>query len=73
MSSRYPPQRSDVALVLNDPIVANDIIDLNVPVVYVDSVPYMRRTEPELPALEKLACYCARKSIQSNRFHFRVD
>lgn len=58
---RHPPQRSDVALVINDPIVANNIIDRNAPVIYVDSVPYMRRTEPELPALEKLTCYCAQK------------
>jgi hydroxymethylcytosylglucuronate/cytosylglucuronate synthase len=54
------PQR-DVALVINDPAAANDIVHRNVPVVYVDSVPYMRRTEPEIPELEKLACYCAQK------------
>lgn len=51
----------DLALVINDPNSANDIVHRNVPVVYVDSVPYMRRTEPEIPELEKLACYCAQK------------
>lgn len=56
-----PSQQSDVALVINDPVAANDIVDVNVPVIYVDSVPYMRRTEPELPALEKLTSYCTQK------------
>ena len=69
---RHPPQRSDVALVINDPIVANNIIDRNAPVVYVDSVPYMRRTDLSFPHL-KSSPAIARKSIQSNCFHFRVD
>jgi hydroxymethylcytosylglucuronate/cytosylglucuronate synthase len=54
-------QRPDVALVVNDPKDARDLIGHRIPVIYVDSVPYMRRTEAELPPLEKLACYCAQK------------
>jgi hypothetical protein len=55
------PQQPDVALVVNDPKDASDLIGHRIPVIYVDSVPYMRRTEAELPPLEKLTCYCAQK------------
>jgi hydroxymethylcytosylglucuronate/cytosylglucuronate synthase len=51
----------DVALVINDPTVANGIADLNVPVVYVDSLLYLHRTESDVPDLTRIACYCAQK------------
>jgi hydroxymethylcytosylglucuronate/cytosylglucuronate synthase len=51
--------RFDVALVINDAASANSIADLNVPVVYVDSLPYMRVTDDDIPA--KVARYCAQK------------
>lgn len=53
-----PPERADVALVINDTVAANRIADLGVPVVYVDSLPYVRRTDAELPALDKITHYC---------------
>jgi hydroxymethylcytosylglucuronate/cytosylglucuronate synthase len=59
--SGHPPQRLDVALVINDPAAANSIADLNVPVVYVDSLPYVHRTDTDIPALAKVAYYCAQK------------
>jgi hydroxymethylcytosylglucuronate/cytosylglucuronate synthase len=57
----HPPPRFDVALVINDPSVANGIADLNVPVVYVDSLPYVHKTETDIPELTKVAYYCAQK------------
>jgi hydroxymethylcytosylglucuronate/cytosylglucuronate synthase len=57
----HPPPRFDVALVINDPSAANSIADLNVPVVYVDSLPYVRKTVDDLPELAKIAHYCAQK------------
>jgi hydroxymethylcytosylglucuronate/cytosylglucuronate synthase len=56
-----PPPQIDVALVINDPIAANNIADLNVPVVYVDSLPYMRKTDDDIPERRKVAYYCAQK------------
>jgi hydroxymethylcytosylglucuronate/cytosylglucuronate synthase len=56
-----PPSKFDVALVINDPAVANSIADLNVPIVYVDSLPYVHRTEADVPQLGRLAHYCAQK------------
>ncbi len=56
-----PPRQFDVALVINDPAIANSIADLNVPVVYVDSLPYVHKTDTDIPALEKVAYYCAQK------------
>jgi len=56
-----PPARFDVALVINDPASANSIADLGVPVVYVDSLPYVRKTDSDTPDLAKVACYCAQK------------
>jgi hydroxymethylcytosylglucuronate/cytosylglucuronate synthase len=57
----HPPQRSDVALVIHDRPAVKSIADLGVPVVYVDSLPYMRVTDADTPALDKVACYCAQK------------
>lgn len=54
-------QRSDVALVINDYNAANTIADLNIPVVYVDSLPYLRKTDAEIPALDKIVYYCVQK------------
>jgi hydroxymethylcytosylglucuronate/cytosylglucuronate synthase len=56
-----PPRRFDAALVINDPAVANGIADLGVPVVYVDSLPHVHKTDTDVPQLAKLACYCAQK------------
>jgi len=57
----HPPPRFDVALVINDPALANSIADLDVPVVYVDSLPYVHKTDTDIPQLAKVACYCAQK------------
>jgi len=57
----HPPRQLDVALVINDPAAANAIADLDVPVVYVDSLPYVHKTNTDVPELAKLACYCAQK------------
>ena len=57
----HPSGRFDVALVINDPAQANAIADLEVPVVYVDSLPYVHRTDSDIPELAKIACYCAQK------------
>jgi hydroxymethylcytosylglucuronate/cytosylglucuronate synthase len=57
----HPTRRFDAALVINDPGKANTIADLKVPVVYVDSLPYIHRSERHLPSLNKLAYYCAQK------------
>src|ERR1700722_15006782 len=43
----HPPTQFDVALVINDPPSANRIANLNVPVVYVDSLPYMRKSDDD--------------------------
>jgi hydroxymethylcytosylglucuronate/cytosylglucuronate synthase len=57
----HPPSQFDVALVINDPSVANSIADLNVPTVYVDSLPYVHKTDTDIPELTKVAYYCAQK------------
>jgi hydroxymethylcytosylglucuronate/cytosylglucuronate synthase len=59
--SEHPPRQPDVALVVHDRPAAKDIADLNVPVVYVDSLPYMRVTDADIPALDKVAYYCAQR------------
>ena len=56
-----PPPKPDVAVVINDPAVANGIADLGVPVVYVDSLPHVHKTDTDVPELAKLAYYCAQK------------
>lgn len=57
----YPPQQADAAVVINDAPAANKIADLGIPVIYVDSLPYTRQTDAEIPVLDRLACYCAQK------------
>lgn len=57
----HPPRLSDVALVIHHRPAVKSIADLGVPVVYVDSLPYMRVTDADTPALDKVACYCAQK------------
>lgn len=59
--SERAPEQADVALVINDAGVANKIASLNVPVVYVDSLPWLRKTDSEIPALDKIAYYCGQK------------
>jgi hydroxymethylcytosylglucuronate/cytosylglucuronate synthase len=56
-----PPAKFNVALVINDPALADSIADLNVPIVYVDSLPYVRRTNNDVPKPAGIACYCAQK------------
>ncbi len=59
--SEHRQRRPDVALVINDPAAANSIADLDVPVVYVDSLPYVHRVDSDVPALARVAYYCAQK------------
>jgi hydroxymethylcytosylglucuronate/cytosylglucuronate synthase len=56
-----PPSPFDVALVINAPLEANSIADLDIPVVYLDSLPYLRKTEDDVPQLARIARYCAQK------------
>lgn len=56
-----PPQSADVALVINDPAAANQIASLGVPVIYVDSLPYLWASEDEVPSRQNIAYYCAQK------------
>jgi hydroxymethylcytosylglucuronate/cytosylglucuronate synthase len=55
------PLQADVALVINDPAPANKIADLGIPVVYVDSIPFLRKTDTDIPDLAKITCYCAQR------------
>jgi hydroxymethylcytosylglucuronate/cytosylglucuronate synthase len=57
----HAPQRIDVALVINDFTASNSIAARNVPIVYVDSIPYVRKTDADIPSLTKVAYYCAQK------------
>jgi len=57
----HPPSKFDVALVINDPLGANGVADLDIPVVYVDSLPYLRKTDDDVPELARLSYYCAQK------------
>jgi hydroxymethylcytosylglucuronate/cytosylglucuronate synthase len=56
-----PPPKFDVALVINDPGVANEIAGRGPPVVYVDSLPHVHKTDTDVPDLAKVAFYCAQK------------
>jgi hydroxymethylcytosylglucuronate/cytosylglucuronate synthase len=55
------PERADVAIVINDPAAANQIGALGVPVIYVDSLPYLWANDEEVPHRESVAYYCAQK------------
>jgi hydroxymethylcytosylglucuronate/cytosylglucuronate synthase len=55
------PQRASVALVINDPVAAGRIAAQDVPVIYVDSLPYLWSTPDEVPAADQVAIYCAQK------------
>lgn len=48
-----------VALVINDPVAANEITACGTPVVYVDSLPYLWTTPGEVP--DGVAIYCAQR------------
>ncbi|GAA3733360.1 hypothetical protein GCM10022225_14370 [Plantactinospora mayteni] len=52
-----PPDRASVALVVNDPVAADEITRMGVPVVYLDSLPYLWATPEEVP--RQVAVYCA--------------
>jgi len=56
-----PPAKFDVAVVINDPPAVNGIADLGAPVVFVDSLSYVRKTNTEFPPLDRIAYYCAQK------------
>ena len=56
-----PPAKFDVSLVINDPPAVNGITDLGVPVVFLDSLSYVRKNDAEFPPLDRVACYCAQK------------
>jgi hypothetical protein len=79
------PPRFDVALVINDPAGANSIADLNIPIVYLDSLPYLRKTDDDVPELTRVAHYCAQKypidllpltracpQLEDSQAHYRV-
>jgi hydroxymethylcytosylglucuronate/cytosylglucuronate synthase len=55
------PERTGVALVINDPAAANRIAEQGLPVIYVDSLPYLWSTPDEIPARHNVAIYCAQK------------
>ena len=52
---------ADVALVINDPTLAEMAWSAAVPVVYVDSLPYLRATADEVPQHE--VTYCAQRVL----------
>jgi hydroxymethylcytosylglucuronate/cytosylglucuronate synthase len=56
-----PPAKFDVALVINDPPAVSNIAHLDVPIVFVDSLSYVRKTDAEFPPLDRLAYYCAQR------------
>jgi hydroxymethylcytosylglucuronate/cytosylglucuronate synthase len=56
-----PPEKFDIALVINDPPAVKDIADLGVPIVFLDSLSYVRRTDAEFPPLDRIAFYCVQK------------
>jgi hydroxymethylcytosylglucuronate/cytosylglucuronate synthase len=62
-----PPPKFDVALVINDPPAVEGIADLGAPVVFVDSLSYVRKKDSEFPSLDRLAYFCAQK-YPTNRF-----
>jgi len=51
--------RPTAALVVNDPSLADEIAASGVPVIYVDSLPYLRHSEAELP--KHALVFCAQK------------
>lgn len=59
--AQRPPQSADAALVINDPVLANRIGELGVPVIYVDSLPYLWASASEIPERRNVAYYCAQK------------
>lgn len=65
LGSRHPfverrPEEAAAALVVNDPVAADEIEAMGVPVVYVDSLPYLWRRVSEVP--RRVAVYCAQRS-----------
>jgi hydroxymethylcytosylglucuronate/cytosylglucuronate synthase len=61
------PQEADVAVVINHPAAANKIGELDVPVIYVDSLPYLWMTADEIPNLSRVAYYCAQRYPQDRQ------
>ena len=55
-----PPPKFDAALVVNDPVAADNAAERGIPVVYVDSLPYMR-TGNDVPKFSSVVHYCAQK------------
>lgn len=52
-NAEYP----ELGLVVNDPSIANSLTDSQIPVLYVDSLPYLWTTPEEVP--RSVDCYCA--------------
>jgi len=55
--------KADLGLVVNDPMIADGWTDAGLPVVYVDSLPYLRTIPEEIP--RSVTVYCAQKSPAS--------
>jgi hydroxymethylcytosylglucuronate/cytosylglucuronate synthase len=53
-------ENATAALVINDPVAANDLTDIGVPTIYVDSLPYLWTTPAEVP--RPTAVYCVQRT-----------
>lgn len=61
-SSRFvhkPAEEANVGLVINDPAAAYAFAGRGLPIVYVDSLPYLWAKASEVPARDAVALYCA--------------
>jgi hydroxymethylcytosylglucuronate/cytosylglucuronate synthase len=56
---RIDGQRVDLGLVINDPRHADELSDSGVPVIYVDSLPYLWTLQDEVPRVVEV--YCAQR------------
>ncbi len=56
-----PLADANAALVINDPERANYLGSLGIPVVYVDSLPYLWANGNEVPLPNATVCYCAQR------------
>ena len=54
------PEAACAGLVINDPRAADELTDCGLPVIYLDSLPYLWTTREEIP--RSVAIYCAQKS-----------
>ena len=56
-----PIDHADVALVINDPKAADFIANTDIPVIYVDSLPFLWTQTNEIPLRQSVQYYCAQK------------